>query len=258
MSFASGRISPHSTNECLADTSRTLPNEEEPSVPPNPTRENMSVHRLPSQNIIPSHQAAVFSINPLQVPPPISFKLLHIPPELIVRILRYLSPHDIISCGRTCRMLRDLCKYPDLRYLVQMERCAVTDDMRPGLGYLERLRILENREKAWAKLDFRKSVQVSVPFNSTTTHGFTGGALLLGTRPTAGYSYLSLPSLSDLQDRKLEWKGFNLGTEILDFALAAHEVDLIAVLTACVFPARLVCPEFDFLKAPRTCVVHLM
>ena len=164
-------------------------------------------------------------------------------------------------------MLHDLCSYPDLRYLVQMERCAVSDDLRPGLPYLERLRILENREEAWATLDFRKSVQVSVPFNPTSTYGFTGGALLLGTRPSnssnrsaVGYSYLSLPSLSDsdLQDENLEWKGFNLGTKILDFALAAHEVDLIAVLTACVFPACLVCPEFDFLKAPRTCVVHLI
>ena len=234
-------------------------------TPPNPTREDLSVHRHSSQNVIPPHQAAVFSIDPLQLPPPIFFKLLQIPPELIVRILLYLPPHDIISCGRTCRMLHDLCKYHDLRYLVQMERCAVTDDLRPGLGYLERLRILENREEAWGTLDFRKSVQVLVPFNPTSTYGFTGGALLLGTRPAdapnqsaVGYSYLSLPSLSDFQEKKLEWKGFSLGTEILDFVLAAHEVDLIAVLTACVFPARLVCPEFDGFKALRTCIIHLM
>ena len=143
----------------------------------------------------------------------------------------------------------------------------MTDDMRPGLGYLERLRVLENREESWATLEFCKSVQVFVPFNSTSTYSFTGGALLLGTRPAdasnqsaVGYSYLSLPSLSgsDLQDENLGWKGFSLGTEILDFALAAREVDLIAVLTACVFPACLVCPEFDVLKALRTCIVHLM
>ena len=150
-------------------------------------------------------------------------------------------------------MLHDPCGYPDLRYLVQMERCVVTDDLRPGLGFLERLRILENREGAWATLDFCRSVQVSVPFNSTSTYNFTGGALLLGTRPshaddqsTVGYSHISLPSLSDSQDQKLEWKGFSLGTEILDFALAAHEVDLVAVLTACVFPARLVSPSLTF------------
>ena len=205
----------------------------------------MSVHRHSSQNTIPSHQVAVFSVNSLRAPPPIS--LLHIPPELIIRILLYLSPHDIISCGRACRILHDLCSYPDLHYLVRMERCAVCDDVRPGLGYLERLRILENREEAWATLDFRRSVQVLVPFHSTSTYDFTGGALLLGTRPshalpqsTLGYSYVSLPSLSDLQDQKLEWKGFSLGTEILDIALAAHEVDLMAVLTVWVFPARFV------------------
>ena len=137
-----------------------------------------------------------------------------------------------------------------------MERCAVRDDMRPGLGYLERLRILEDREEAWATLDFRRSILVLAQFNSTSTYDFTGGTLLFGTRPshaahqsTVGYSYLSLPSLSNSHDHNLEWKGFNLETDILDFALAAHEVDLIAVLTACVFP-RLVCPEFfDFFES---------
>ena len=64
-------------------------------------------------------------------------------------------------------------------------------------------------------------------------------------------------SLSDSQDEKLEWERFGLGTEILDFALAADEVDLMAVLTTCVFLARLICPEFDFLKVLRTCVVRL-
>jgi hypothetical protein len=206
-------------------------------------------HSLASQNTTPSHRAAVFSVDALRAPPPIS--LLLILPEIIIRILLYLSPHDIISCGRTCRTLHDLCSYPDLRYLVRMERCAVSDDGRPGLGYLERLRILENREEAWATLDFRKTAQIPVPFNSTSTYDFAGGALLLGTRlepphasdqSTVGCSYLSLPSLSDSQE--LEWKRFGLGTEILDFALAADEVDLMAVLTACVFHACLVCLQF--------------
>lgn len=79
------------------------------------------------------------------------------------------------------------------------------------------------------------------------------GALLLGRRPShvghqsaVGYSYPSVPSLSGFQDQDLKWKGFRLGMENLDFALTAYEVDLMAVLTACVFPARLVCSEFDF------------
>jgi hypothetical protein len=117
-----------------------------------------------------------------------------------------------------------------------MERCAVSDDMRPGLGYLERLRILEKREEAWATLDFRRSVQVSVPCNPNSTSDFTGGAFLLGTRPssaddefTVGYSYVSLPSLSE--NKKVEWKGFNLGIPILDVGLAVHEHDLIAAVT---------------------------
>jgi len=114
--------------------------------------------------------------------------------------------------------------------------------MRPGLGYLERLRILEKREEAWAMLNFRRSVQVSAPLDpSSGAFGFTGGAFLFGKRSscadraTVGYSYVSLPSPSDAQDQKLEWKGLSLGTRLLDVELAVHEHDLIAALTACVF-----------------------
>jgi hypothetical protein len=124
-----------------------------------------------------------------------------------------------------------------------MERSAVSDDdIRPGPCYPERLRILKKREEAWEMLDFRRSVPVSVPFESTGIYDFTGGAFLLGTRlytasrrPTVGYSYVSLPSLSDAKDQKSEWKGLSFGIQILDVGLAVHEHDLIAALTACVF-----------------------
>jgi len=87
------------------------------------------------------------------------------------------------------------------------------------------------------------SVEIPAPFDSTSTYDFTGGALILGTRPsyadhgTFGYSYISLPSLSDSQDQNLEWKGFSLETETLNFGLAVYEHDLIAALTVCVFLA---------------------
>lgn len=179
--------------------------------------------------------------------------LLHIPPELISTILLYLSVHDILSCRRTCRTLCDLCGDSHWRYLVQLERSAVIDDIRPGLCYADRLGVLEKREEAWEVLDIRRSVQVSVPFESTGIYDFTGGAFLLGTRlysatrrPTVGYSYLSLPSISDAQDQKLEWKGLSLGIQILDVGLAVQEHDLIAALTACVFFSFLI-----FLVRPR-------
>src|SRR5579863_6370115 len=100
--------------------------------------------------------------------------LLDIPPKLISSILIYLSPHDILACRSTCRTLYDLCSESHWRYLIQMERSAVSDDMRPGLGYSDGLRILEKREEAWEMLDFRKSVQVDVPFESTGIYDFTG------------------------------------------------------------------------------------
>ena len=169
--------------------------------------------------------------------------LLHIPPELIIRILQYLSPKDIISCRRTCRTMYNACNDPYLRYLVQMECCGVSDDIRPGLCYPDRLRILERREKAWGMLDFRNSYQVHVPFDPTSIYELGGGTLLLGTRmykmdrrTTVGYSYVSLPSVSVEQDQKLQWTERDFGIQVLDVGLAVHEHDLIAALVACVFP----------------------
>jgi len=168
--------------------------------------------------------------------------LLDIPSELIGYILLGVSAHDVISCQCTCRTLCNLiCSDSALRYLVQLERFGVTDDIRPGLSYPERLNLLEKREEAWAMLDFCRSVQITVPFHSTGIYDFTGGAFLLGTRfgvnrrPTAGYSYIPLPSLSDPQDQKLNWIKLGLGVEILDVGLAVQEHDLIAALTVCVF-----------------------
>ena len=188
------------------------------------------------QNAVSSHKAAVFSNDVPQTPQPIS--LLHIPPELVTHILLYLSPLDIISCRCTCRILYDLCGSSTFRYLIQMERSAVSDDMNPGSHYPERLLTLENREEAWGMLDFHRSVNVPIPFDPTGHWSFTGGALLLGTAldyrlRTVRHRYMTLPSLSDAQDKKMDWKGYNLESEILEILeadLAVHEHDLIAAL----------------------------
>ncbi|KAI0272990.1 hypothetical protein BGY98DRAFT_936521 [Russula aff. rugulosa BPL654] len=104
-----------------------------------------------------------------------------------------------------------------------MECCGVNDDLRPSLCYPDRLHILEKRENAWATLDFCKPIQVCVPFDSTGIYDFTGGAFLLGTRlysasrrPTIGYSYVSLPSVSEAEEnqKEVQWMALNLGIQI--------------------------------------------
>jgi hypothetical protein len=188
-----------------------------------------------AENITPSH--LVISVDAPQALQPIS--LLQIPPELVTRILSYLPPLDIISCARTCQILHDLCSASALRYLVQMERCSLSDDLSPGLSYPERLRIVQEREEAWEMLDFRKSIRVSTRIKSSGMYDLTSGAFFLNCAnhgTTTGYSYITLPSLSNVQDQKLEWKEFSLETQVLNFGLAVDKHDMIAVVTACAFP----------------------
>ena len=235
-SSACERVDPHHTTEWFAINSQGLKDREDDPRGSLVRANNTSGQRHSAQDTT-SHQ--MISVDAFHAPPPTS--LLHIPPELITHILLYVSPLDIISCGRTCRMLYALCSNSVVCYLVQMERCSVSDDMSPGLPYPLRLRILKAREGAWAMLDFRRTVDVCIPFNPTTQWDLTDGTLLFGTtldyhsesrRSTFGHSYVTLPSLFDVRDQKLEWRGYSLGTYILDVKLAVHEHDLIAALTA--------------------------
>jgi hypothetical protein len=192
----------------------------------------MSGHTYSTQTTTPCD---VISVDEDLAARPISF--LDFPPEIVARILLSLSPLDIISCRLTCRILYDLCNDSIFRYLVQMERSAVSDDMDPGLPYPTRLRILEKREEAWAMLNFHRSVNIPISSDRSGHWAFTGGALLLGTaherhRYTVGHTYIALPSLFDEQDQKFEWKRHDYETEVLQIELAVQEHDMITVLTA--------------------------
>jgi hypothetical protein len=196
-------------------------------------RIDMSGHRYSTQNTTP-HQVISVDARPASRP----MSLLDFPPELVARILLCLPPLDIISCRRTCRMLYDLCGNSNFRYLIQMERSAVSDDMISGLPYPERLRILEKREEAWATLNFHRSINIPIPFDWSDywPENITGGVLLLCTTldcgDAVGHSCVTLPSLSDARDQEFEWKRHNLGTEVLFIQVAVHEHDMIAALIA--------------------------
>jgi len=225
----------HHPTQCSVINQQGLKGHEDDSDPRGSlVRTDMSGHGFSTQDTTP-HQ--VISVDAHPAPRPIS--LLDFPPELMTCILLSLSPLDIISCRRTCRILFDLCSTSTFCYLIQMERSAVNDDMSPGLSYPERLRILEKREEAWAILNFHRSVNILIPFNWSNHWSFTGGALLLGTaldresrELTVGHSYVILPSLSDAEDQQFEWKRHRFESEVIDIELAVHEHDMIAALIA--------------------------
>jgi hypothetical protein len=236
-SFISENVDFHHPTQCSVINPHDLQGREvDSNLRDSLVRIDISGHRYSTQNTTPRQ---VISVDARQAPRPIS--LLDFPPELVTRILLCLPPLDIISCRRTCRMLYDLCGNSNLRYLVQMERSGVSDDISASLCYPERLRMLEKREEAWATLNFHRSINIPLPFDWSNycPMSFTGGVVLFGTttdcqshQSTVGYSYVTLPSLSDAPDEKFEWKKHDFGAEVLDIQLAVHEHDMIAALTA--------------------------
>ena len=159
--------------------------------------------------------------------------------SLIVSIISYLSPQT--SRGRVVNSAM-YAKIPPCLYLPD----GAFRHKRRLTAILSRATFSSADGMRWANLNFSKSVQVTVPFESTGIYDFTGGAFLLGTRlhitrprPAIGYSYVTLPSLSstETEEQNLKWHGLGLGIQILDVGLAVHGHDLIALLTAYVSPA---------------------
>ena len=116
---------------------------------------------------------------------------------------------------RTCCKLCDVCENTALLPESRWSASGISDDLRPSY-HPGRLFLLQRREEAWANVNFSKSVQVTVPFESTGIYDFTSGAFLLGTklhvtsRSPSSYHWVLLhhpPFSLKYRDRGSEFEG---------------------------------------------------
>ncbi|KAA1474117.1 hypothetical protein DENSPDRAFT_313633 [Dentipellis sp. KUC8613] len=172
------------------------------------------------------------------------YQLANLPPELLIKVFSNLFFRDILHCQACCQQFRTLVEQSgQLQYIIQADTSGVDEGSLSGSSFGDRLRVLQRREQGWHDFKYRATVSVPVNFFSSGIYDLTGGAFLLGTRPsfgsprtTSGFSYLPLPSL-DADGRcpgpeAINWKHVDLGEQIIDVGLAVREHDLIAVLTS--------------------------
>lgn len=166
--------------------------------------------------------------------------LLDLPTELIVKILLYISPHDLVACQLTGKFLRCIVQTSlQLQYASALEVAGVENNLRSTLGLAEKLELLNAREEAWLHPapNFTKDVRV----NHVTSgiYDLTGGVYLLGNTSQRSVHYCVLPSS---QSDTVDWKAIKVDRSLIDIGLAIEEHNLIAIITTYVFPPHSIMP----------------
>ncbi|TFK29151.1 hypothetical protein FA15DRAFT_428188 [Coprinopsis marcescibilis] len=160
--------------------------------------------------------------------------LLDLPVEIITRILTQLSLQELIRCQSTCRRLKRIYDQSSkLQYIVEIEVAGMLDNPRCRISVADKLEALRHRERAWCSLRPTFTKTVPIPRQSCGLYDVTASAYFLGvaseSTPPAVYELqsLALPSISTATASHTEIRS---DKEIVDFATAIEEHDLIAVV----------------------------
>ncbi|KAG6919370.1 hypothetical protein DXG01_006919 [Tephrocybe rancida] len=156
-------------------------------------------------------------------------ELLDLPPEIVVRVLCFLDTTDLPSISRTHSSLYAFFKSSKrLQYRVAALIAGV--EVNPYSNHVswERLFALQRLEKGWSNLTIDFRTKVPVEHSASGLYDLTGGICILGDMSKQILHYFNLPSKPD---DSVAWSRINIGRRMVDFGLAIHEHDLIAVLT---------------------------
>src|SRR6266851_5021324 len=145
------------------------------------------------------------SVSASSKPSPMTPPLLSLPSEVLIEILSYLRPRDIVACQRSCRQLNDTVSHSQLlRYLIRVGRAGLHDPLFPGYTIRQRIEALEKWEAAWSNLEMIDSSchvkhmvpsEISFPSLTVLTYRIHDDFLIkiYGFRvDTPGYGYVDL------------------------------------------------------------------
>ncbi|GJE99684.1 F-box protein [Phanerochaete sordida] len=157
---------------------------------------------------------------------------LDLPTELLIEILKYLNPRDILHCQAVCRTLRDIvADCAELQYFIEL----TADNLVEGFpkhgapSSAERLRLLLERRRRWRELDWTKKHVVPIP-GACQAYEFVGGAFAK-SMGFFGHSSLNVTWLPtrNAPARSIFYK--DLGVAARDFAIDPSQ-DMMALVEA--------------------------
>ncbi|KDR77415.1 hypothetical protein GALMADRAFT_278639 [Galerina marginata CBS 339.88] len=160
--------------------------------------------------------------------------ILDLAVETLIEIFSRLLFTDIFSCKQTCQTFLDvISNSTQLNYHVELQMSGMKDNPDCLLPVPVRLKMLKDRELAWATFNFKFITKVKIPYKPSGQHDVTAGIFLMGKahpieRLTSdGIQSVMLPSAPD-EYVPSKWKDVHLGAMVLDFRPAIGEHDLLA------------------------------
>jgi hypothetical protein len=170
--------------------------------------------------------------------------LLDLATEVLIQILAYLPPADMIAMQCTCHMIRGIVTGTAyLQYTLHARINGVDDLLPPGVPYSERLELLRRHEQSWSGLQFdlfvkphRISEWPNRPF-----YTFQDGHLIYECRLGQGgdlrYGYTDLCSAD--RNEELRWVHLTIASigesrHLVSTVVFAVDHDLVIAMRFCV------------------------
>jgi hypothetical protein len=169
--------------------------------------------------------------------------LMDLPSELIIHVVSLLCLKDLLSARLLNRHFDVIIQESTLlQYYVETQLAGVVDNSKCKLPTADKLSSLRNREQAWSSLKPNFNAIFLIP--QRPRHAFPGfpqyydfadgiygrtfpGNPWLGEQGSI-LRHIQLPSSPD---DSLQWKEIKLEHNVLDFALAVGDHDLVAAIT---------------------------
>ncbi|KAI5827985.1 hypothetical protein K523DRAFT_277763 [Schizophyllum commune Tattone D] len=158
-----------------------------------------------------------------------ALQLLDLPVELLIRIMFYLDMKSLKAVARVNRQLAVVASAPVLKKHYAMITTGMrdaSDSTVPPDDVLDELNAYEN---AWRHYKPLCSVTCSVPRNTVGLYELSGGYMFLGAAGRRALHYMPLPMPSHPTP---QWSLLTIGENIVDFALALYEHNLVVAVTS--------------------------
>lgn len=184
--------------------------------------------------------------------------LLALPFELLVAIIAYLDPKDILAFCLVCHYAQDVYRRSfNLQYRVALFASGKEDAHLPNpMSRRDRLAYTLRREAMWRilELDRGRLIEIAINHRHSHVHDLTSGLYIFGdlslvpdNLKTESLRYVRLPTCTHLRpsaegpDHGVDWWTTKpIGVEALCIGLSLEDNDLLAALTSvslmCAFP----------------------